>query len=109
MVAFALACGVVAVSGTEDGGLGGFTREEARREQQLPGHSVVAVTVVKLGLRTNGWFVVTLDNGQVWSQTENRRNARVQVGDPVTLRKKRLGSYTLTTADGIETRVRRER
>jgi len=99
----------VAFGGNPDDGLGGFTREEARREQHLPGLEVVPVTVVKLAVRTNGWWIVTLDNGQVWSQTENRANARVQVGDNVTLRKSRIGTYVLTTTDGIETRIRRER
>lgn len=99
----------VAFGAEPDGGLGGFTREEARKEQHLPGFEVVPVTVVKLAVRTNGWWIVTLDNGQVWSQTENRANARVQVGDNVTLRKSRIGTYVLTTIDGIQTRIRRER
>jgi hypothetical protein len=99
----------VAFSGKPDEGLGGFTKDEARKEQHLPGLEVVPVTVVKLAVRTNGWWIVTLDNGQVWSQTENRANARVQVGDNVTLRKSRIGSYVLTTTDGIQTRIRRER
>lgn len=107
---FALAfSSAVALAGNPDEGLGGFTKDEARNTRHLPGLEVVPVTVVKLAVRSNGWWIVTLDNGQVWSQTENRAEARVQVGDEVTLRKSRIGSYILTTTNGIQTRIRRER
>ena len=92
-----------------DGGLGGWTKDETRREMPLPGLEVVPATVVKISVRTNGWWIVTLDHGQIWSQVENRPSALVAVGDDVTLRRSRLGSYTLTTLKGIQTRVRRER
>jgi hypothetical protein len=44
----------------------------------------------------------------VWSQIENRPTATVAVGDDITLRHSRAGSYILTTTKGIETRVRRQ-
>jgi hypothetical protein len=99
----------LAFAGKPDEGLGGFTKDEARNTRHVPGLEVVPATVVKLAVRTNGWWIVTLDNGQVWSQTEHRAEARVQVGDNVTLRKSRIGTYVLTTVDGRETRIRRER
>lgn len=92
-----------------DGGLNGWTREEMRRESPVPHIQVVPATVTKLSVRSNGWWMVTLDNGQVWSQIENRPTATVAVGDDITLRHSRAGSYILTTTKGIETRVRRER
>jgi hypothetical protein len=92
-----------------DGGLGGWTREESRSEKPLPGLEVVPATVVKFSVRTNGWWIVTLDNGQRWAQVEHRPNANVAVGEPVTLRRSRIGSYVLTNQHGVETRVRRER
>ncbi len=92
-----------------DGGLHGRTREEMRRESPVPHTEVVPATVVGLSVRTNGWWIVTLDNGQIWSQIENRPTAAVAIGDDVTLRHSRAGSYVLTTIEGIETRVRRER
>src|SRR5688572_24073896 len=64
-----------------DGGLNGWTRDEMRRESPIPHIQVVPATVVKLAVRTNGWWMVTLDNGQVWSQVENRPTAMVAVGD----------------------------
>jgi hypothetical protein len=94
---------------TTDGGLTGKTREEMRRESPVPHQQVVAARVVRLATRTNGWWMVTLDNGQIWSQIEKRPKATVAIGDDVTLRHSRTGSYVLTTTEGIETRVRRER
>jgi hypothetical protein len=92
-----------------DGGLGGWTKDDSRRENPLPGLEVIPATVVKFAVRTNGWWIVTLDNGQKWAQVENRATATVNVGDSVTLRRSRIGSYVLTTQQGVETRVRRER
>lgn len=98
-----------ALAQNRDGGLGGYTKDDTRRENPLPGLEVVPATVVKLAVRTNGWWIVTLDNGQIWSQVENRPSATVAVGDDVKLRRSRLGSYTLTNSKGIETRVKRDR
>jgi hypothetical protein len=109
LLLFLIGVGTSAFAQMPDGGLHGRTREEARRESPVPHTQVVPATVVKLAVRTNGWWLVTLDNGQVWSQIENRPTATVAVGDDVTLRHSRAGSYVLTTIDGIETRVRRER
>ena len=104
-----LALAAAAFAQKPDGGLNGWTREEMRRESPVPHIQVVNATVTKLGVRSNGWWMVTLDNGQVWSQIENRPTAAVAVGDDITLRHSRAGSYILTTTKGIETRVRRER
>lgn len=109
LLVLALVPGASAFAQNRDGGLGGWTKDDTRRENPLPGLEVVPATVVKLAVRTNGWWIVTLDNGQVWSQVENRASATVAVGDDVTLRRSRIGSYTLTTTKGIETRVKRDR
>lgn len=41
-------------------------------------------------------YVVTLDNGQVWRQTEVRTLPPVRVGDAVTIRKGLMGGYRMT-------------
>lgn len=41
-------------------------------------------------------YVVTLDNGQVWRQTEARTLPPVRVGDTVTIRKGLMGGYRMT-------------
>ena len=104
-----LLMGAAAFAQKPDGGLDGWTKDDTRRESPVPHQQVVPATVVSLAVRTNGWWIVTLDNGQKWAQIENRPEAIVAVGDDVTLRRSRAGSYTLTTSQNIETRVRRER
>jgi hypothetical protein len=69
----------------------------------------ITATVTAFERRRDGLFVVTLDNGQVWSQTELDSRAEVRVGDTVKLRRGALGSYLLSTSAGIGTRVRRVR
>ena len=87
----------------------GWTREEARKEERVPSLTVIAATVVQLSVRSNGRFIVTLDNGTVWSQSQNKSDVRVAVGDNITLKKASLGSYLLVTRDGVSTRVKRDR
>jgi hypothetical protein len=87
----------------------GWTREEARKEERVPTLTVIAATVVQLSVRSNGRFIVTLDNGTVWSQSQNKPDVRVAVGDDITLKKASLGSYLLVTRDGVSTRVKRDR
>lgn len=57
----------------------------------------------------NGVFIATLDNGQVWMQSE--RDSRVQIAaqDTVTIRRASLGSHLLSGKQGIAARVKRLR
>ena len=75
------------------------------RARQLPTSVTAAIT--SLARRRDGKFVVTLDNAQVWSQSEFNSQADVQVGDAITVRRGALGSYLLVTKAGIGTRVKR--
>ena len=52
---------------------------------------------------------MALDNGTIWSQTENKADVRIAVGDNVTLQKATIGSWLLKTRDGVSTRVTRDR
>lgn len=67
----------------------------------------ISARVVSLSWRKYGEFVVTLDNGQVWEQIEPMPAAAIRIGDPVTVKKALLGSYTLVTAGKVPTKVRR--
>ena len=68
-----------------------------------------SAAVTTVDRRRDGLFVITLDNDQVWAQTELNSRADVRIGDVVTIRKGALGSYMLSTRAGIGTRVRRMR
>jgi hypothetical protein len=89
----------------------GFTEQEVARntgqsaEPATP--TSVTATVKSLDHRRDGKFVVTLDNAQVWSQSEFNSQADVEIGDTITVRRGALGSYLLVTKAGIGTRVRR--
>ncbi len=54
----------------------------------------IEAIVVELYKSASGKAVITLDNGQVWKQSESSR-ARVSVDDKVTIRRRSFGSYTL--------------
>jgi hypothetical protein len=82
--------------------------DEARQEPQKK-ISRISATVASVERRREGHFVVTLDNGQVWVQSELNSRADVRVGDLVTVRRGALGSYLLDTRAGIATRVKRIR
>lgn len=57
--------------------------------------SEISASIAQLGEGVSG-YVVTLDNGQVWRQTESRTLPPVRVGDMVTIRKGMIGGYRMT-------------
>jgi len=89
----------------------GYTEQEAKRQSGKPeepeGPKSISAAVTSLDRQRDGKFVVTLDNAQVWSQSEHNSQADVAVGDTVTVRRGALGSYLLVTKAGIGTRVKR--
>ena len=80
-------------------------REPEESREKLP--ESISGTVEKVVRRPAGEFVVTLENGQVWTQLQVEPRARISVGDTVTIKKAALGSYLLVTANRYATRVRR--
>lgn len=82
-------------------------RDPAKAAQAAAAPQSVTAKVISVRWRKYGEFVVTLDNGQVWEQTEPMPSAIVKVGDTVTIKKALFGSFTLVTAGRIGTKVRR--
>jgi hypothetical protein len=89
----------------------GLPEKETPRQLKASGEtaapSSVTSTITTVSRQRDGKFVVTLDNAQVWSQSETSSQADVEVGDAITVRRGALGSYLLVTKAGIATRVRR--
>jgi len=89
----------------------GFTEKELARNTGQSAVSAAAESVTaaitSLVRRHDGKFVVTLDNAQVWVQSEFNSQADVEIGDSVTVRRGALGSYLLVTKAKIGTRVKR--
>ena len=82
-------------------------RDPAKAAEAAAAPQSVTAKVISVRWRKYGEFVVTLDNGQVWEQTEPMPSAIVKVGDAVTIKKALFGSFTLVTAGRIGTKVRR--
>ena len=113
-----LVCGLFAAGAVAAQGIpspaatgAGWTKDESRRMPTRPtelGYIVGSVLKVSVN-KENNRFVVTLDNGQRWSQIQTKPDVVLAVGDEVRIQKSSIGSYMLTTEKGIETRVRRDR
>lgn len=82
-------------------------RDPVKSAEAAKAPQSVTAKVISVRFRKFGEFVVTLDNGQVWEQTEPMPSAIVKVGDEVTVKKALFGSFTLVTAGRIGTKVRR--
>jgi hypothetical protein len=69
------------------------------------------ITALVVGIEHDpfGKLILTLDNGQVWSQLDSP-TPRIRAGDEVRIRRAALNSYLLTLAEGGHaSRVRRSR
>jgi hypothetical protein len=84
-------------------------RQQARSPSRDDAPEQITATVSEIGQTAEGRFVVTLNNGQEWVQSETEPRAIVRVGEQVTVKRASFGSYLLTTARNIPTRVRRIR
>ena len=113
----ALACGLFAVGASGQGipspaaPGSGWTKDESRRMPTRPtelGYIVGSVLKISVN-KENNRFIITLDNGQRWSQIQTKPDVVLAVGDEVRIQKSSIGSYMLTTEKGVETRVRRDR
>ena len=69
--------------------------------------AAISAVISSVERRRDGKFLVKLDNGQTWAQSETDSRIEVKTGDTVTVRRAALGSYLLSTRDGIATRVKR--
>ena len=67
----------------------------------------IEATVVGIRHLSSGERVVTLDNGQVWLQTEITVRGHLAEGDQVVIRRAALGSFQLVTPGRVALRVRR--
>lgn len=70
--------------------------------------SEVTAAVARVRRNAEGKAVITLDNGQVWTQIDVARSSRVEVGGIVHVRHAALGSFMMSVeAGGPALRVRR--
>ena len=91
----------------------GLTEQQKERRQPKdtkpePLQGIEATVTAAEQDRYGPWRL-TLDNGQVWVQTETALGVRFQAGDKVEIRKASLGSFVLTLPGRPVIRVRRVR
>jgi hypothetical protein len=88
----------------------GLTAELERKERGAAGQpaqlSKLSSRIAAVSYRLRGEAVVTLDNGQVWEQSEVQPRVPLKPGGPVSIRRGALGSFWLS-ASGSGFRVRR--
>jgi hypothetical protein len=63
------------------------------------------VVSIKYLVRNQRQF--TLDNGQIWYETDKGQQVNVKVGDQITIKDAALSSYLLITPGGASIRVKR--
>jgi hypothetical protein len=74
-------------------------------KEELP--ETITSVIASLSHTPDGRFIATLENGQVWLQSERDSMADAKVGDKVTLRRMLFGNYSFVTRTGYTLRVKR--
>lgn len=91
----------------------GMTPELARSKPGMEKESElreISAQVVKVSERPGGELVVTLDNGQTWTEKYSEYDFRVKVGDIVVIKKgKYFDAYRMVTRGRRSSQVRRIR
>jgi len=103
-VASAAAAASPAVERTEDFGL---TQQAQRDRAGVLTVESISATVTSVDRNTADRLVVSLDNGQVWQQSESSSQIRIKPGDTVTIKRAALGSFMLVTVRNGSTRAKR--
>ena len=83
-------------------------RGDLKQEKQ-PELSDLTATVTEVGAKPYGQLVVTLDNGQVWTEIAAGSKLKVKTGDVVKIERGALGSYLLIAPSGRSSKVSRVR
>lgn len=77
---------------------------QGNEKVELTEITVVAVEVYK---RARGEHVVTLDNGQIWTEKDAESYFRVEVGDTVIIKRVSMGGYRMVGRGNRASAVRR--
>lgn len=90
----------------------GLTESQQRARASLPtdaGPSSISAAVTAVENGRDGGFVATLDNGQVWIQSDLATRVSLRRGERISIRKAAMGSHLLISEDRRSVRVRRIR
>jgi hypothetical protein len=84
---------------------GSLARQKAA--QRTDKFEEITARVSSIVTRPRGELVVTLDNGQIWSQTQTSAPFALQEGDSVKIKTGAMSAYLLIAPSGRTTRVTR--
>lgn len=88
-----------------DVGAVGFGLTDIKEEKVAP--VKVEAKITGISTMRDGKRLITLDNGQVWRETEAKPMVIVKKDSPVTVREAILGTYMLVISDTVALRVKR--
>jgi hypothetical protein len=87
---------------------GTLAREEIdRKNEEARELGELTATVTEIWTRSDGLMVLTLDNGQVWSQNRPDPFFRIKTGDKAKIQPAAMGSFLLSGPSKRSTRVSR--
>jgi hypothetical protein len=75
-----------------------FGEESVRKKGSQPERlatNLLRATITRVRQPLRGYYLVNLDNGQIWRQKDAKANFTLRVGDAISIRKETLGSYHL--------------
>jgi hypothetical protein len=87
---------------------GDLKEEKVKQAPELAELESLSGKATKVAAKPHGQLIVTLDNGQTWTEIQANSGLRVKVGDQVTVKAGALGSYSLV-ANGRSSKVTRVR
>jgi len=82
---------------------------ERKTERETRGDELrqISGTVVSLSRSESGLITLTLDNQQVWRQTDSDTTLTIETGDSVTISRASLGTFRLVDKRGRTSRFKR--
>lgn len=86
---------------------GTMSREEQDRERNQAREGELTALITEVWTRSDGLMVMTLDNGQVWTQKRPDSFFRIKPGDRIKIEPAAMGSYLLSGPSKRSTRVTR--
>lgn len=88
---------------------GELKQEKVQKVPELQELEQLQAQVTSVSSKPHGELVVTLENGQVWTEIQPNSGARVKAGERVTIKPGALGSFLLVAPNGRSTKVTRVR
>jgi len=86
-----------------------FGRRKDPQEEKKDQLTELTASVTALGAKPHGELVITLDNGQVWTEIAPGSKIRLKPGDSVTIEAGTLGSFILIAPNKRSSKVSRVR